>query len=151
MKKCSRGAAPIPLGSANPAQPAILMVEDDWSIRRFIGTVLRQSTRALVIDAADPDSALCKAAEFGHPIDVLISDINLSSTRTGVDLAHQMVALYPSVHVLLMSATDFPRYDIPPAWRFLPKPFPMPVFLDCVNDLCGFRSPAYQDSVSSRT
>jgi DNA-binding NtrC family response regulator len=117
-------------------EPAILVVEDDSSIRRFLCTILRHATPALVVDAADPFAALSIARKIGRPINLLISDINLCAGISGIDLARELAATNPGLKVLLTSGGDCPQYEISPAWQFLAKPFPIEVFLDCVNALC---------------
>jgi len=130
-----RRATPVTLRQAN-AEPAILVVEDNWSVRRFLCTILRNATPALVLDTPDPYAALSIAQKIGRPIDLLISDINLSAGINGIDLARELAVTNPSMKVLLMSAGDCPQYEISPAWQFLAKPFPIEVFLECVNALC---------------
>ena len=70
------------------------------------------------------------------PIDVLISDIALSADKNGIDLARGIGADHPAMRVLLISGGDIPESGIPTEWRFLAKPFPLAVFLDCVHELC---------------
>ena len=130
-----RRETPLTLREAN-GEPAILVVEDDWSIRRFLCTILRQATPALVIDTADPYAALSIAQKIGRPVDLLISDINLSAGINGIDLARELATTNPSMKVLLMSAGNCPQYEISPTWQFLAKPFPIEIFLECVNALC---------------
>ena len=130
-----RRQKPLTLRQAN-GEPAILVVEDDSSIRRFLCTILRQATPALVVDTADPFDALSIALKIGRPIDLLISDINLSAGISGIDLACELAATNPSMKILLMSGVDRAQYEISPAWQFLAKPFPVKIFLDCVNALC---------------
>lgn len=130
-----RRQAPLALPEFNGA-PAILVVEDDSSIRRFLCTILRQATPALVVDASDPFAALSIARKIGRPINLLISDINLCAGISGIDLARELAATNPALKVLLMSGGDCPQYEISSAWQFLAKPFPIEVFLDCVNALC---------------
>lgn len=134
-KTAFRRDTPVTLHEVN-GEPAILVVEDDWSIRRFLCTLLRNATSALVVDTADPYAALSIARKIGRPIDLLISDINLSAGISGVDLARELAVTNPSMKVLLMSGGDSTQYEISPAWQFLAKPFPIEVFLDCVNALC---------------
>ena len=73
-------------------EPAILVVEDDSSIRRFICTLLRHTITASLVDVADPFAALSAARSMDTPIELLISDIDLSSSMNGVELARQLVA-----------------------------------------------------------
>jgi DNA-binding NtrC family response regulator len=137
-----RQQTPVTLPDANGA-PAILVVEDDWSIRRFLCTLLKNATPALVVDTADPYAALSIAQKLGRPIDLLISDINLSAGIDGIDLARKLATTNPSMKVLLMSAGHCPQHEISPAWQFLAKPFPIEVLLECVNALCHSEAAAY--------
>ena len=89
-----------------------------------------------MIEASGPCDALSMARSMGRPTDLLISDIGLHAAKTGVDLAHEIVADNPSMKVMLISGGGFPEDGIPAEWRFLAKPFPLMVFLDCVNELC---------------
>ena len=117
------------------SDPVILVVEDDRNIRRFVCSVLKRVTKARVLEASDPDSALSIAHSIGRPIDLLISDIGLHAAKTGIELAREISAGEPSTKILLMSGGDFRENSFPAEWRFLAKPFPLLVFLDCVNDL----------------
>jgi DNA-binding NtrC family response regulator len=76
------------------------------------------------------------ARSAGRAVDMLISDIALSADRNGIQLASELAAEHPSMRVLLISGGDLPEGGIPTEWRFLAKPFPLAVFLDCVHDLC---------------
>jgi DNA-binding NtrC family response regulator len=117
-------------------QPLILVVEDNSSIRDFACRLLRNATDAFVADAASPSAALSFARSIGRPIELLIADIELAADKSGVDLARELSRSAPAMNVLLMSAGN-PPANIPSAWRFLEKPFPVTTFLDCVCDLCG--------------
>jgi DNA-binding NtrC family response regulator len=117
-------------------EPVIFVVEDDSAIRSFLCALLRRATKAFVAEAGDPYIALSMARVAGGPIDLLISDINLSTFINGIDLARELAVTNPSMKVLLISAADSPQSEIPSTWRFLAKPFSMQSFLDCVNVLC---------------
>ena len=134
---------------ARALQPLILVVEDDASIRRFLCTLLKRTTCALVMDAAAPDLAWSMARSIGQPIDLLISDIDLGTSMNGVELARALSASELAIHVLLMSAGKYPENGIPSNWRFLEKPFPVAELLDCVNALCGIASQASMGYIHS--
>ena len=116
--------------------PVILVVEDDPSIRHFICAVLKYATAWRILEAADPYAALLAAHELGRPLDLLICDTELSTAMDGPELALALAANNPEMKVLLMSANENPRPEIPAEWRFLSKPFPIAAFLDCVHALC---------------
>ena len=127
--------APLAPSTTN-RESFIFVVEDDCRIRSFLCTLLRYATTASVVAAADPYAALSMAHKAGRPIDLLISGINLCTFINGIDLARELAATNPSMNVLLMSGADCPQCDFPATWRFLPKPFAIQTFLDCVNALC---------------
>jgi hypothetical protein len=132
---------PVPLGEAPASQALILVVEGDWRRRRFIGTVLKYATSALVMQAACPDAALSIARTVGR-IDLLVADTEFAGAKTGIYLARELAANHPSMRVLLLAARDYPPPGIPPEWRFLSIPFPTGAFLDHVDELCYTLEPA---------
>ncbi|HLK64443.1 MAG TPA: hypothetical protein VKU19_13450 [Bryobacteraceae bacterium] len=127
---------PGPQHSAPANDRVIFVVEEDPSIRNFICRLLKQVTGALVLDSAAPDLALSLARSIGRPIDLLVSDIDLGAAQSGIDLAYELARSGSLVAVLLISGRDAAPYDLPPGWRFLAKPFPVPDFLQCVSELC---------------
>jgi hypothetical protein len=114
----------------------ILVVEDDWRTRHFIGTVLKYSTGAVVMESSSPHDALVLARNLGYRIDLLIFNIGWHVARMSMDLASGIVGTNPSMKVLLMAGRGVPPCDILPDWRFLSIPFPTADFLDCVSQLC---------------
>ena len=130
--------APIALDQTT-SEPAILVVEDDLGVRRFICALLRKATTLSVAEAGDPFTALSIVRKSTGPIDLLISDINLTTHITGIDLAQELAKKNPAMKVLLISGSDCPPREIPPAWRFLSKPFTVESFLACVAFLCRAR------------
>lgn len=130
----------VPFGlSEATCEPTILVVEDDAGIRRFICTLLRRATTLSVSEAGDVFTALSIVRKSTGPIDLLISDINLTTHITGIDLAFELGKTNPAMKVLLMSGTDRPPREIPVAWKFLPKPFTVDSFLTCIATLCRAR------------
>jgi DNA-binding response OmpR family regulator len=143
--------APLTVCAAS-GEPAILVVEDDDGIRRFICTLFAMTET--VIEAAGPDAAFPIARKLGRRIALLISDVNLSASLNGVELARELAMADPSMKVLLMSAADGPGCKIPSTWRFLAKPFSIKSLLDCVITLCSSAAPlkfTLQALVEART
>ena len=120
-----------------PGRPLILVVDDDSRTRRFVCTVLKYFTGAVVMEAASPKAALLMALALDRPIDLLVSDIELADAKSGTDLAREVTAASPTTDILLMSGRDCPPCNIPAEWRFLSKPFPTAALLDCVRALLG--------------
>jgi len=122
-------------GNAVKDEPVIFVVDDEAGIRRFISVLLKHLTSAVVVQSGDPHTALSIARKMSRPIDLLISDIDLSAPMNGIDLARELTALNPSMRVLLISGFDCPPVEIPRAWAFLAKPFHIDGFLKCVTTL----------------
>jgi hypothetical protein len=67
----------------------ILVVEDDWRTRHFIGAVLKYSVNALAIESSSPRDALVLARKLECRIDLPISNIDLADAKTGMDAARE--------------------------------------------------------------
>lgn len=122
-------------------RPLILLVDDDASVRRFVRAVVTYAIAsseiaADVMEAADPFEAVSIARVVGRSIDLLISDINLKSSASGMDLARELSFTNPAMRILLMSATDSWNSRMPKGWHFLAKPFRMSELVRLINSLC---------------
>lgn len=135
IKTHSKPLHQTPLQKPAVAEPLIFVVEDDGRIRRFVCSILKYATKALIIGASNPEAAIKMARAIGRPVDLLISDIDLGADKSGVDVAREIGRENPSMKVLLMSGGEFPQCDVPAEWRFIGKPFPIATFLNCVNEL----------------
>ncbi len=115
----------------------VLLVEDEDLIRSLLTEVMADKGFE-VIEAPDAEKALRLAAAM-EPPQVIVSDVNLGSGMNGFALADAARRLWPTVPVLLMSgvATNFTGWQGSVTRRFLPKPFPLSVFLQHVTDLAG--------------
>ena len=143
----ARSATAVTARAREKNQPVILVVEDDPSIRHFICAVLKYATAWRILEAGDPYEALLAAHEIGRPIQLLVCDVDLSTSMDGPELARALAQDHPAMKVLLMSASDGPRCDTPADWRFLSKPFPIAAFLECVRALCD--SPVPPDPLAT--
>lgn len=111
--------------SETQAEPRlVLLVEDTEEIR----VNLREMLRTLghnVIEAASADEAMAMADLPG--LDLVLSDINLPGTMSGIDLARALRARIAGPAVLLMTslpATDRLRQEAAREFGVLGKPFP---------------------------
>ena len=115
-------------------EPLMLLVEEDWRMRRFLCTVLKYATKALVIEAADAAAGMARAAELDRPIDLLIC--GAGAEGSGIALARALAAGDPAMPVLLLAAGRVPPSAVPSGWRLLEVPFQTAAFLECVSELC---------------
>lgn len=96
-----------------------LLVDDHPMVRR----AMRQSLEFLGFDVfvADgfDDAQHCFATKL--PIDLVITDVGLSSKKSGVDLAHWIKKHYPDTGIMLVSGSLLS--NVPASCEFLAKPF----------------------------
>jgi len=102
----------------------ILIVDDDHETCRFMAELLDQPGREFEV-AYDPDTALALARS--KPFDLVISDINLNASITGLDVLRAFKAANPAGAVVLISgfgtletAIDAVRAG---AFDYISKPF----------------------------
>ncbi len=107
----------------------VLVVDDEESVRRALVRSLATNgfeTR----EAADGQSAWELAAS--QRFDLIVTDIRIPGFD-GLELAERIKQLNPAIAIILISA--YLPIGIPPAYRFLLKPFPMEILLAAVREL----------------
>jgi CheY-like chemotaxis protein len=77
----------------------ILVVEDDSLIRMILVEEL-QDAGFDVREAITGDQAIELMGALDHPLQVLVTDINMPGTRNGIELARHVRALMPGVPVI---------------------------------------------------
>jgi CheY-like chemotaxis protein len=142
----SRGQAPgsqPTLPSPDPEspprpRPTILVVEDEAPLREMICEILQESDYA-VLEAADPATAVQRAAEFPGAIDLMVSDVVMPG-GTGPELAERIQASRPGVRVVFMSGYSAESMDparLAPGTAILTKPFSTERLLVTVSEALG--------------
>lgn len=114
----------------------VLLVEDDSSLRRFVGMALEDLDIELVA-VASVDEALAELAK--GPVALILTDLMLPG-RSGYDLIDALAAdpaLRGAARVAVLSAGLDPaarqRLERPEVWRLLSKPCKVGELVDCVN------------------
>jgi two-component system, cell cycle sensor histidine kinase and response regulator CckA len=107
-----------------PRSDTILVVEDEWSVRSLLQTILRGAGYA-VLEAASGEEAVRVAARSLPDVDLLLTDVSMPG-MTGRELAHRLRGERADLRVLFMSGYSFDSVlgaeGAAPA-DFLPKPF----------------------------
>jgi two-component system cell cycle sensor histidine kinase/response regulator CckA len=80
----------------------VLVVEDETSLRKFIGALLKDNGYR-VLDTATAQQALDIAENHHGPIHVLLSDILLAGPMDGLELGAEIRRLRPRIRTLFMS------------------------------------------------
>lgn len=78
--------------------PLVFYVDDDESLRRAVGRMLREASYRYM-EAADARSAADVAESFEGPIDILLMDINLPD-GWGASLAQTLRQIHPEMMVV---------------------------------------------------
>ena len=123
--------------------PVVLLLEDHEQARFVIRAVLEGAGYG-VIDATNEDDAMAICERADQRIDVMVSDVILSSAR-GTDVAQRIKSLRPALPILFVSGFDVDdlvsrgllELDHLPAARvsFLQKPFAPQTLLGAVEKI----------------
>jgi two-component system, cell cycle sensor histidine kinase and response regulator CckA len=100
---------------------AILLVEDEQSLRTLMTRILRQHGYT-VTAASHPSKARDVVEDHTTTIDLLVTDVVMPEA-TGTELAAQLQAICPDLRVLYTSGYVPNASELPPGAAFLAKPF----------------------------
>lgn len=109
----------------------MLVVEDEVLIRIDTAEEFRQAGYR-VLEARSADEAL-ELLALGHQIDVIFSDVHMPGQLNGVDLHEVVTRRYPSVTVILTSATSLTRDGHVEGVHFIPKPYSLEAVLQVID------------------
>jgi CheY-like chemotaxis protein len=119
-------------GAHEPDRGCILLVEDNPEIGDAVSAVLRE-TGYNVRHVGDADQALATLGDDAD-IDLLITDIVMPGSMSGLDLARVVRRRYPEVPVLLMSGyTAEADKAAAEGYRILSKPFRPEALADAIR------------------
>jgi len=107
------------MGQSKPFRPIALVVEDD-PIQREMITLLLEETDYDVIQCEDAETAAL-ALKNRHPA-LLITDVTLVGTMTGIELAERAREVNPLLRVIVTSGRP-PARALPDGVTFFAKPF----------------------------
>jgi PAS domain S-box-containing protein len=131
-------ASPKPVPAMNATPPPavnetrpgrILVMDDELSIRKMLGTVLGRMgyTFALTSHGQEAVDAFAKAKEDGHPFDLVFLDLTVRDGMGGIEAARRLRSIDPAVKMIVMSGyssdqmlQEYAREGFVDA---LPKPF----------------------------
>jgi CheY-like chemotaxis protein len=118
---------------SNVAKPTILIVEDECLVR-MVAVDAFLDIGFLVLEAVDAADALRIHGE-NLQIQVLFTDVNMPGVLNGIDLAEQLKAVAPGLHIIIASALPMirPVHHIPAT--FITKPYELDAVCGAVRDL----------------
>ncbi|WP_343630677.1 ATP-binding protein [Roseateles sp.] len=115
-----RASPPEPAPSAQSASGVVLLVEDDSLVSEVTASALSQ--RGFTVVTMPTADAALEHLQGGSAVDVVLSDIVMPGTRSGVDLARTLAVLRPTLPVILASGHPM-RVEGAPDIVFVPKPY----------------------------
>lgn len=117
------GDAPLPAASHAVRHESILIVEDEETVRNFLGSAL--SRRGYKTRTAASAAEALAILDQGWVPDLLLSDFVLPGGMNGGELAAAAAAIYPSLRIILISG--YAKDPMPgggvPVHAFVQKPF----------------------------
>ena len=132
-----QGQLASPQGLKKPGKETILVVEDEFSVRR-LATIILQKNGYRVLEAEDPEEAVRIAVADRAHIDLLLTDV-IMPEMNGRELYKRIAACRPHIKVLFMSGyTDdvIAHHGVlDEGLHFLQKPFSVQALTDKVDDV----------------
>jgi DNA-binding NtrC family response regulator len=115
----------------------VLVVEDDLLIRLMAVEALVDAGFA-VIEAQHADDAVNILATRAYQVRALFTDIHMSGSMNGLELANFVHGRWPSIALLIASGQAKPVYsDMPEGARFLSKPYDLGYVVSQLRELVG--------------
>lgn len=109
------------MGQSTPFQPLALVVEDDFS-QRFVLCSLLEDKNLNVIQCESAEAAELVLDKVGAGLSVMVTDVQLAGTETGIELAAHARARFPDLTILVVSGNAH-REQLPADVSFLRKPY----------------------------
>jgi DNA-binding NtrC family response regulator len=116
----------------------VLVLEDDPAVRATTARVFKEAGYRVVAAASGEHASDAWRAHPGR-FALLVADLVLPGTRSGMEWAENFVRESPGSRVLLTSGYSLEqiglRLEPRLGWAFLPKPYPMDRLLEIVDRL----------------
>ena len=130
-----------PRAMASSSQKAILLVDDEDSLRRVSTRILKKAGYE-VLAASGGEEALSLCAARNHPVDLVITDVVMPK-MTGSELVARLAGLCPGVSVIYTSGynTDMVvRHGVASdRVHFIPKPYSASALLELIAKVLAER------------
>ena len=113
---------PAPAAARGPALN-VLLVEDDLAVGDMVEAMLVDLGHAVV--RAERPAAAMDILQRGLPFDLMLTDLVMPGGKSGIDLAHEAVALRPGLPIILSSGYTGETLNaaVKAPWPLLPKPY----------------------------
>jgi DNA-binding NtrC family response regulator len=109
------------MGQSKPFRTTALIVEDDAMQREMIALLLEESEYD-VIQCESAEAAELVLDKLANSLALMMTDVNLAGTMSGVDLAYIAKQRNPSLDVVVTSGKPL-RQRLPEGAKFWAKPW----------------------------
>jgi DNA-binding NtrC family response regulator len=110
----------------------VLVVEDEPAVRMLAADALMDAGYT-VLEAANAAEAT-EILRLDGPVEAMFTDIHMPGRQSGLDLAHEVAAAWPSVALLLTSGRARPDpADLPQGAAFIAKPYPPAALVEALD------------------
>lgn len=114
------------------SRKTLLLVDDDPLVLESIDLLLCSTEEFHTIRAHGVAGAASHLQQA--KIDVIVADVILAGSTTGIDLCREAIARYPAIAIVVITADNEVRgNDIPARGVFLRKPFGGETLLDAIH------------------
>jgi two-component system, response regulator PdtaR len=118
----------------NPDRPTVLVAEDS-ELLRLLASDLLEGHGYTVVEADNAEEAI-KVMESRKDVRLLFTDIQMPPGCDGLQLAREVHARWPKVHLVITSGRVQPaRAEIADDGRFIRKPYRAKELLEQVDEL----------------
>ena len=125
---------PVYVQPGQQKRTTVVIVEDELLVR--IAGIGTRSAGYHVIEARNADVALKVLERRSDEVAAILTDVNLSGSMDGFELARHIHEHWPHIRIAITSGyVRVQPGDIPGGGRFLPKPYRGAAVVECISDL----------------
>ena len=131
-------------------QPVVLVVEDEALIRMNALLMIEEAGYAAV-EACNADEAIV-ILEGRSDICAVFTDVRMSGSMDGLNLAHAIRERWPPIHLIVTSgANNSSEWQLPANARFIRKPYKAEQLIATLQELFGHNSAPVNDNGYDRS
>jgi CheY-like chemotaxis protein len=118
-------------------QKAVVLIVEDEPLIRFDTLDALEHVGHTVLEAANADEAMVLFRNRSD-IDIVVTDVNMSGSMDGIQLAQRLRAIRPSIRIVITSGVvNLDPMLLPANTIFVRKPYKHDALLGSIHELLG--------------
>lgn len=110
----------------------VLLVEDEADLLAMVSEAL--DLHGMAVTEAQTGEKAIEILRREPPFDIVISDIAMPGSASGIDVAREVAERHPAVRVILTSGHPLSHFPpLPKRISFLPKPYRVKQLIDLLS------------------